>query len=228
MKGEKSLSRSAIYQVASALNLKKKEQDYFSTLVFFNESKTLEEKNLFYSQLLSYSKLNEAALLHKDQYQYFSNWYNAAIREIVTYADFQEDYRALGNLLNPAITEKMAKDSVELLLRLKLIQKKDGQYHQTNEIVTTGDEVFSLAVQNFQKENLKLAERALEKFRDEKDISTITFGTNLKGYKQIRNEIISFRKRVLKLITAHKPMDRVYQINFQIFPLSNVSSKDNA
>lgn len=220
MKGEKGLSRVSIYQVANALSLGKKEQDYFNLLVLFNDSKSIEERSFFFNQLKSMNKDSSSALLVNDQYQYFNNWYNAVVREIVTYTDFQGDYKKLGNMVFPRITAKKAKESVELLLRLRLIAKKDGKLVQTNTVITTGDEVYSIAVRNFQKENLLLASEALEKLDNEKDISTITFGTNLEGYRQIKREVIGFRKRLLGIMAEHNNLDRVYQLNFQLFPLS--------
>lgn len=222
MKGEKSLSRASVYPVAVALGLGKKSQDYFNLLVLFNDAKSIEEKAFFFNQLQSLNKDSRSALLVNDQYQYFNNWYNPVIREIAAFADFQDDYKKLANLVYPRITAKQAKESVELLLRLKLLEKKDGKFMQTDTVVTTGDEVYSIAVRNFQKENLRLASDALELLSDEKDISTITFGTNSEGFRQVKREIVAFRKRLLGIMAGHVDLDRVYQLNFQLFPLSEL------
>jgi uncharacterized protein (TIGR02147 family) len=222
MKGEKGLARSSIYQVASAMDLGKKEREYFNALVFFNEAKTLEEKNFYYSKLQSTHKTHKAVLLRNDQYQYFYNWYNASIREIITFSDFKGDVKKLGNMLDPPISGKKARDAVELLVRLNLIRQDGERYVQTDEIITTGDEVRSLAVQNFQKDNLDLAKKALEKFRQEKEISTLTFAIDKEGYKELKQEIISFRKRMIDLIVSRQDLDRIYQLNFQLFPLSQL------
>ena len=222
MQGEKSLSRSSIYKVALALSLGKKDQDYFSLLVFFNDAKSGEEKNFFFNQLKSLNKDSRSSLLRNDQFQYFNNSYNAVIREIVAFTDFQEDYKRLGEMVSPNISAKKAKESVDLLLRLKLILKKEARYEQTDTVVTTGDEICSLAVQNFQRENLELASEALGKYSEEKDISTITFGTNATGYLQIKREVVNFRKRLLGIMANQKGLDQVYQLTFQLFPLSKV------
>ncbi len=224
MKGEKSLSRASIYPVALALNLGKKDRDYFGLLVFFNDAKTGEEKNFFFSQLKSLNKDSRSSLLRNDQFQYFNNWYNAVIREIICFTDFRDDYQRLGEAVAPAISAKKAKESVELLLRLKLLVKKSTGYEQTDTIVTTGDEIYSLAVRNFQRENMQLAADALDRYSEEKDISTITFGTNEAGFLQVKREVVNFRKRLLGIMANQKGLDRVYQLNFQLFPLSRAEA----
>ena len=108
---------------------------------------------------------NHAAVkLRGDQFTYFSKWYYPAIRELAVFLDFKDDFTLLARSLNPPVTAKQAKRAVELLLETGLIRRTDcGRYSQTDRSLTTGDHVQSLAVQTFQKENLRLAAEAIDR-----------------------------------------------------------------
>src|SRR5664279_1428769 len=52
--GERNLSKQSVLKFARALGINKKETEYFENLIFFNQSKTLEEKNYFLGKLMKY------------------------------------------------------------------------------------------------------------------------------------------------------------------------------
>ena len=72
--GKRSLSRSLILKFSEALKHNKKEAEYFENMVYFNESKTIEEKRLYFKKMMA-SYDSKAYKLLSDQYEYFSKWY---------------------------------------------------------------------------------------------------------------------------------------------------------
>ena len=48
IRGDKPLSKKSILNLAQAMKLKKKETDYFETLINFNESKTVKEREYYF------------------------------------------------------------------------------------------------------------------------------------------------------------------------------------
>jgi uncharacterized protein (TIGR02147 family) len=220
IRGEKALSLKRVGRVGKAMGLGKKEQTYLRYLVRFDTEKSPDKKLYFYGLAQSVHKSNSAVLLRQDQFEYFRRWYLAALREAVICFDFGDDFKKLGGMMQPPISAKTAKKGVELLMRLNLIARKDGRYVQTDQVVTTGNEIKSLAVTNFQKETIDLAVGALALPSKKREISTLTFGTNEQGFRQIQSEVIAFRKKCIDIILSHQPIDRVYQLNLQLFPLS--------
>jgi uncharacterized protein (TIGR02147 family) len=225
--GEKALSAVSIGRVAKAMDLQKKERDYFRALVLFNNEKSLNKKSRYFENLQSTHQSNKSVLLRNDQFEYFNKWYFAALREIAAYCDFKDDFQKLGASLDPPISAKEAKQGIELLLRLNLLKKRDGPFVQTDASITTGNEVQNIAVANFQRETSQLSQRAITRMGNRQEISTLTFGTNKTGYKEIQSEIRAFRKKLIGLIDAHKPIDRVYQLNLQLFPLTKLPKKED-
>jgi len=225
--GEKALSAASIGRVAKAMDLQKKERDYFRALVLFNNEKSLNKKSRYFENLQSTHQSNKSVLLRNDQFEYFNKWYFAALREIAAYCDFKDDFQKLGALLDPPISAKEAKQGIDLLLRLNLLKKHDGPFVQTDTSITTGNEVQNIAVANFQRETSQLSQRAITRMGNRQEISTLTFGTNKTGFKEIQSEIRAFRKKLMSIIAAHKPLDRVYQLNVQLFPMTKLPKKED-
>jgi uncharacterized protein (TIGR02147 family) len=166
------------------------------------------------------SKVHE---LTEEQYLYFEKWYNVAVRELLNYYPFRGDYIQLAKMLNPPITPAEAKKSVELLLKLNLIEEKeDHTYQVTNKTVTSYPHVPLLAIHNFQLATMDLGKEAIDRFPgDKRSISTLTLSLSCEVYKVIEEKLANFRRDVLDLVKNDtNRIDRVYQFNFQIFPLS--------
>src|SRR5579885_1444837 len=52
MDGERNLTEVSLVKFMSALKLNKEQQEFFRNLVFFNQSKSNEEKDLYYQRLI--------------------------------------------------------------------------------------------------------------------------------------------------------------------------------
>ncbi|MGL1901136.1 MAG: TIGR02147 family protein [Fibrobacterales bacterium] len=220
--GRRNISSKHLDGCVTALSFDKFEADYFENLVFFNQAKTVDEKNRYYKRLLNNKKVN-MNLINKNMYEYFSKWYHIAIREMLYYFPFDGNYRDLSKQLVPAITEKEAKESVELQQRLNIIsENEEGVFNQTSNTLTTGNETFhNLELENFQLETMELAKRALDTFpADQRDISTLSLSLSKKGFSKAKQVLQDTRKQLLKEAQSDSDEERVYQINFQLFPLS--------
>lgn len=225
--GQKTLSKGAVFAVAQAMGLNRKETEYFEAMVHFTQAKTEREREFYFNHLQAFGKHHTSAQLRQDQFTYFSKWYYPALRELVAFLDFKDDFKILARTLNPPITTPQAKKAVRLLLDLGLIKRMaSGRYFQTDKSITTGDQVRSLAVAAFQKENLRLATESIDRHKRQlRDISTLTVGISEAGFQRVREEVAAFRKRLAEMVEKDDPVDRVYQINFQVFPLSTPPRK---
>lgn len=227
IKGKKALAKQSTIKISEAIGLKKKETDYFRAMVNFSNEKDINDKEYYFHQLQKLSKRLEVSEIRKNQYNYFQQWYIAAIRELVTMLDWENDYKRLAKAVNPPITPKKAKDAVKLLIDLKMIKKlPTGKYIQADKSITTGELVKSLAVQKFQKQCMKLASEAIDRHKKEtRDISTLTVGISERGFNKITHEIGSLRRKLVEIVQNDEPADRVYHINFQLFPVSELPKK---
>jgi uncharacterized protein (TIGR02147 family) len=222
IKGRRNLTDSLINKFAKALKLNKKEEMYFEFLVRFNQASSIEDKNKYYERMLQVSPL-KASTINRDRHEFYSQWWYSAIRELLYYYRFKDDYQGLARQLNPQITVDQAKTAVKILEKLDLIEKdKDGYYRQTSTIITTGEQnERSLFIQNFQISTMELAKESLTRHKKEfRDISTLTLTFSKDSLQKAKIELDTVQKKLLRLAEEDQNVDSVYQINFQLFPLT--------
>ncbi|MBN1308266.1 MAG: TIGR02147 family protein [Chitinispirillaceae bacterium] len=220
--GKRNLTKESVYRVAKAFGLNKSESDYLENLVFLNQSKTLDEKNLYLSRILRYRVKCDPRLLESSEYDYYSQWYHPVICELVTALDFKEEFRRLGNAVIPAISAAEAEKSVALLLKIGLIARKgDGSYVRTSASFTTGPQVRSVAVANYHKAMMRLGSESIERFAaGDRDITSVTVTVSAETCRTIREKLQRLRRELLELAEADRTPQRVVQLNLQLFPLS--------
>ena len=226
--GKKSLSRGLILKFAQAMKLSAKETEYFENMVYFNEAKTVDERRMYFNRMMA-SHNSKVYRLFADQYEYFSHWYYVAVREMMSFVRTKDTAHAIAGLLNPPVSVGQVKKALEVLERLKLIRKdKDGCYVQDAAVISTDypendRRVDLVGVINFQKEMMKRAEESYDRYPMQSiDMSTLTLSISKEGYGNIKKEIAKFRKTLLNLCDNDKNSDRVYQVNYQLFPLVNL------
>ncbi|HEX2955671.1 MAG TPA: TIGR02147 family protein [Chitinispirillaceae bacterium] len=220
--GDRNLTKESVFKVAKAFSLTKKESDYFENLVFLNQSKTLEEKNRYLTKLIKHREKNNPRTLEKSQYSYYSNWYNPIIHELITSKDFSDDFKKLGSMVIPPISASEAEKSADLLKELNLIKKNcNGVYVKTSATLTTGPQVRSVAVANYHKAMIQLASESVERFSSEKrDITSVTLSVSEQTCRILIEKVRTFRQELLELAETEKSPEKIVQINFQLFPLS--------
>ncbi|MBF0433526.1 MAG: TIGR02147 family protein [Fibrobacteria bacterium] len=227
IESQRNLTKDSVFKITKGLKFNKKEAEYFENLVFFNQSKSLDEKNFYLKSVLKFRKQTSPHKVEKEELKYFTNWYHPVIRELVCAVDFSGDYKKLGKSLIPAITADEAKRSVKLLVELGYITQEKGQYCLTSTNISTGPQIRSVAVSNYHREMISLASESIERFpAAERNITSLTLSLSKETSDVIVKKIEEFRKELLMLAEADKCANKVTQINFQLFPLSDTMDKE--
>ena len=221
IQGKRNLTRSLAFKLSQEFEHTDRERDYFENLVGFAQAKTTKEKDSYFGRMITLRRRSNVETIEQHQYDYYSHWYNLAVRELVTYPEFKGNYDWLAKKVFPRITPAQAKRSVELLLKLGLIKKKGSKYERASTLLTTGPEVQSLGVANFHRSMAQQAANALDTVSgDERDITACTVNISKRGFADIRKAVAECRGKILAIAEADAPADTVYQVNFQVFPLS--------
>jgi len=228
--GKKNLGKQSIDKFIRALDLTGKEARFFKHLVFFNQAEGADEKQDHYAVLLSLMNSVKEFQLTVQQLQVYNYWYVPVIRELACIMDFKDDFALLARAVYPTITTSEAKSAVKLLIRLKMLRKlKNGSYEQSSCAVRAKSELDTIAIMNFTRAMTEKAINALVTLpKDERNFSTITCGMSRSCYELILAETSAFKDRVVAIINndARMRTDRVYQFNFQIFPVSRKQGEE--
>jgi len=217
----KHLAVKSIDTLNEILKHSKKESEYFKLLVLYGRSKSRDEMKNYFEQILKYLEFSSAQV-DKDKYEYFQNWYNIAVRELVGLGAFTGDYEKLARLTIPKIRSSEAKAAIALLLRLGLIEKDNaGKYSVVSRFITPGENFRALSLREFQASAGRLAVEALETIpKEERDISSITVTLSEQSLAAIKEQIRLTRQEIFKIAQDDLHADRVYNLNLQLFPFS--------
>lgn len=224
------LSKKSVKKLILAMELTDIQAGYFEALVNFNQAKTHQIKQKYFTILRATNKDHSVHVLDTDQYDFYSNWHNSAIRELAPAIGFKDNFAELGKLVNPRLKAKEVKAAIRLLEKTNLLRKKeDGTYQQTAKLISTGSEVVSLAVRDLHRQMAQLAVQAIENVpKDERDISGLTVGVSQNGFEKIKDELKKAREKIMSIVAEDEPVEKACRVNFQLFPLSkNVSSISN-
>ena len=97
-----------------------------------------------------------------------------------------------------------------------------GGLTRTDPIIATTPEVKSLAVVNYHQSMMTLAAQSLSSVPgEERDITSATVGFRQEELPRIKKKIEEFRKSLLaEAETGPRRPDRIYQLNIQLFPVT--------
>jgi uncharacterized protein (TIGR02147 family) len=170
---------------------------------------------------ISFKEINPS-LIGKEHFDFYSKWYITAIRELLFFYDFNDDYRSLGRMLDPPIRPTDAQEAIEVLNSIGFIEKNSKGYYKPITRMITKDNAFrSVHWGNLVTSMMKLAIESVDRHGiNERDISAVTLNLSEESMKIAKTEIAALRKKLLAISEHDKNQDTVYQCNFQIFPLS--------
>lgn len=218
--GKRNLSLESANKFASALKIEGNKRHYFLTLVLFNQTDSLSEREKYLKELVELKRSENPSLLGEEKYDVLSKWYHLAIREIVDLPDFKNSVKWISRILSPQIPMQDVADSLNLLKKLDLIQKKEGHYQQNENTLETDERVQSVKVAEYHRQMIQLGAESITRFPgNERDISGTTLRISREDVQNVKVLLREFRKKLLNLAVNSANADQIYQLNFQFFPL---------
>jgi uncharacterized protein (TIGR02147 family) len=223
LKGKKDISLKLAHKFAELFKLGRKEKEYFELLVLFNKATGNGEKKEYLDRLLA-MRGSHVKKVEAHQYEYFEKWHYTAVREAMALVPFRGDYRALAALIRPPISIQDARKAVEVLERLGLVKPgPDGVYERTDAVISAGDEISRVLLNAYQVQAMDLAKNALENLpAGTRNFSTLTLSVSGNTYAAMVEELRAFRRRLLEMANNSQDPDRIYQMNFHVFPLTSL------
>ncbi len=219
--GKRNLSKESINKIIKSLGLKKLKSKYFKFLVCFNQETDVNKKAQYYHTLKQSARRLNYKLFGKDQYQCYSNWYNLVLLELINTVDFKEDIDWIYDVLETKVPKAKLQSSMKLLKKLGLIEECQGKLQVKDRVMSTGDEVHSMAVKKYYLDIIDQAKIALEKIESpQREYGAQTLSISLDSFEEIKEKIRRFRKEILQIAADSDDPSLVYQLNIQLFPLA--------
>ncbi len=219
----KLLSTSKLKLFIRLLGFDEGQARFFRTLVDYNQTVgDPEEREWLLEQLIALNQTPKKIISH-DELEYYTHWYHGIIRTILGIVPFKGDHRALGKMLVPPITARQVKDSIQLLKKLKLIERKEGGFLKpTHNVITSGSFAKDEIIKQYQLKQLDNARRAVTAASGpSRRIITKTMGISEEAYEAIQKKLEKFNSEITAIVHKdQKPADRVYHLGMVLVPQS--------
>ena len=163
--------------------------------------------------------LDQRTDISLEYFKVISDWYYFAIMSLSETEDFSSSPEWIAKRLN--ISEKQASTALSRLIKLELLEEKDGEIHPTGIQVKTPTDIANLSLKNHTIQSLELAKESLLKDPiDKRDFSTITMAIAPENLDEAKIMISKFRKKLSKKLESGKKTE-VYKLAIQLFPLTS-------
>lgn len=226
IKKQRHLSGDSIEKVAELFDLTKDQTKYFRSLVAFNKAKTPSEKEHYANEIISNASFKKAYPLSRDQFEYYSQWYHIPVREILTTQNAPNTSQDIADHLIPSVNKFEVEQALSLLTRLGLVSQVGENFQVNEQNVETGENFSNYGVIAYHKKMIQFGAEALDRFSSsEREISSVTIGLSEANFQKVKEMIVEFRSKLMKISEEDQNREKIYQYNFQVFPLSRRKEK---
>ena len=224
--GRRPLTLKGAEKLVSALGLTGVGRQYFLQLVKSQRADGASERETVFDRLVALKAKSLPKALDRRQLEFYNDWYNAAILELLSLEQASDDPDWLSSHLMPTVAPLKVKKSLGLLKKLGhlVFDKQRGRLVPSNQELSTGSEVLGLAVIRYHQQMIGLAKGALMDIAPmERDISAVTIGVPAERIDELKEKIRTFRRELLDFSQSCADTDQIVQLNIQLFPIARIS-----
>lgn len=227
--GDRNLSPDMCKKFGRALRLEKVELEEFETLVSYNQAADPLERNnslKALSELRSQRSL-DAGEIDQATWEKVPGWLSWVIYALIDQAHIEFSIDHLKKVLRQKASEKNIQEAIDKLVAAGDVRIENNIPYKTNKVISNSDKIPAALVRKLQAELVYLGLESL--YRDapqEREISGFTIAMTDEEFTWVRHELRKIRKELqTKLMMAREknPGKKVYQVNIQLFPLTNES-----
>jgi uncharacterized protein (TIGR02147 family) len=227
--GKRPLTLKSAKKIASALGITHTQRYHFLKLVELENPRAFENRREALEMLVDNKLSSLPTDLEKKQLEFYKNWYNAAIFEILAIDNASDDPEWIAQTIMPRVPVKKVVESLQLLRSLNMItydyQKK--RLVPVQQHYTTGPQVRGLAVLTYHQQAIELGKNSLfDIVPTERDITALTLATSAETRDKIIAYIARAREEIVQLACQDSAKNIVIQLNFQLFPLTKTKKKE--
>lgn len=225
--GQRTLPLNRFKKLARLLEMDSTEQDEYLQALIFHSLKSPELRALAQERTFTVpSKMGKYSRQEKRKFHVLEDWYNLAVLDLATCTGFNPDPRAIGRRLG--ITTLQASESLSCLVRIGLLKQVGDTYEKTDRDVFFPAARSQELIRNYHRQMIRKAYEALNK-KSEEDyerrlITGFTIAANPEQLEKLKKMIFDFASEAGEQL-SHGECSEVYQLNVQLFPLSEKAKK---
>lgn len=226
MLGKRALSPDSIPLTAKALSLGKQETDYFTNLVNYNQSTQFQSREYFLKKLMKVRTNKSVTSIH-DSYLFLANHYVPRLQTLLAMPGLNKTEENLMALLK--MTSVQFRTAIDALSDLGLAKFDESTKTWSSKVSTFSvpDDLGNVALQSFHKKSLEEAISAIDLPKQTRHFSSLILNLTTDQYQDLIKEVDAFTDNLLLKYKAKNPeQHRVYQINFNFIPVSEVLIQD--
>lgn len=234
IEGKRNLSMDMVAKFAKACGLNKAQSDEFKLLVTFNQADDPADRNYALKQLSEYRVQQKLKLGEFDRkvFEKVPNWIGWIIYALVDQEGVTFETSQLKDLLRGKASESEINEALENLIRTgELVRDPQTQKIAKGKPTEAPEEIPSALVRKLQMQLMYLGLESL--YQDnaaEREFGSLTLSLTEKEFEDIKFKLRQMRKSLHKenaIARMSSKGERVYQLNLQLFPVSNAAKKFN-
>lgn len=234
IEGKRNLSKDMCRRFSRALKHSRAQAKEFSLLVEYGQEKDPLQRTHHLKDLSEYraKKSLRNGEINQKTWDQVSNWLVWVLYAMVEQKDVEFTPAGLRKLLRGQVNEAQIQQALD-----KLVSAGDIEINpETHEAKKMGlsmsgmDQIPTELVRKIQSELIYLGLESLHKnTTQEREVSGFTLAMTEKEFEWVRFELRKLRKQIQKEISLKREQDagdRVYQVNMQLFPVTDMVSEE--
>jgi uncharacterized protein (TIGR02147 family) len=223
--GQRNLSSKAAEKIAIQLNLTGGTRRYWTNLIKYTNARSPADRDRYFKLMMGYKTQARPKQLKQSQVEYYKDWYNPVIREMVALPDFDGTPEWIKAKLNFPLRREEITAALELLLKLGEISEIDGKYSKLKANNLTDSEVDDIAIVRYHQQMIEIGKESITRAaEEERDIRALTVRLPEERVLELKTKIEGWLHEVLGMENAENNQhERIYQLNVQLFPFTKGS-----
>lgn len=228
IEGQRNLSDEMAKKFAKALNLSKDETDEFISLVHYGQAKDPLDRNRCLKELsdIRVRRQLKAGEINAEAWGKVPSWVTWVLHSLADQEGVSFEMSDLREIMRGRATRDEIKKAFDKLLESgELKHDESGQVVKGRKMMEGANAIPAALVKRLQGELIYLGLESL--FQDdptEREFGALTVALTKQEFEQVRHELRAMRKRIYKDILVNREKskgERVYQLNMQLFPVTN-------
>jgi uncharacterized protein (TIGR02147 family) len=217
--GRHHLSQASARRIAAKLGLDEREAALFVEMVALKTGRSALRRNLAANRLDAVANDGNEPLLKEDVFALVAEWYHLAILELTKLPGNSSDPGWVARCLG--ITRETAAEALVRLIRLELLEERDGKLIAKLTRSQSLNDVPSPAIRGFHRGILAKASDALESQSvEEREFQSIVMAIEADALPTFKARIRDFTTKTKDLAAACTRKDKVYVLSIQMFRLA--------